>query len=367
MRLTYFGPLPPHPGGISQHGHNVAAAAVACGHHVQRLSWRRLYPQRLYPGSLTDPDADPGATTRYVADWHRPSTWSRVIRLAQQGDGLVMPWVTAFHAPTFDYVLRRKRGLPAIAIVHNALPHERHVGDVAIARRCLSRLDGAVVHAHTVGQQVAHLAPGLDIRVVPHPPNLQLETRQLPGPDPLRLLVFGYVRAYKGLELALDAVARISGRGVNVRLSVVGQFWEPIEWWQETVQERDLDDVVVLDDRYVPDSEVDHLFAAHHIVLAPYRSATQSGIVPLARAAGRPVVATDVGGITEGISQGQDGWTVPPGDAVAMADRVLEVAEDLQRYADASSRRAAKWEEVVTAIVELIHLPGSQTSRAPRG
>ena len=70
------------------------------------------------------------------------------------------------------------------------------------------------------------------------------------------------------------------------------------------------------------DAEVVALFASHHVVLAPYRSASQSGIVPLARSAGRLVVATKVGGLAEGFSEGIDGELAAPDDPSAFADAI---------------------------------------------
>jgi glycosyltransferase involved in cell wall biosynthesis len=354
MRITYLGPLPPHLGGIAQHGANVADALLATGNGVQRLSWRRPYPARLYPGDLVDPLAAPAPNVRYLLDWHDPGTWGRAGRAAARGDAVVLPWVTTVHGPATAVVLRATRELPRIAIVHNALPHERHPFDATISRMVLRRFDGAVVHATAVAEQLAELAPDLPVEVVAHPPNLPLRRSPLPNPrTPLRILVFGLVRAYKGVELALDAAALLRERGVDVELTVAGRFWEPLDHWRDEVTRRGLDHTVTLDDRYVPDHEVDELFARHHVLLAPYRAATQSGIVPLAQAAGRPVVATAVGGLAEAVRDGQSGRLAAPGDAEAIADALLEVAEDLDTYASGSAAAATSWEQVAEVITGL--------------
>jgi D-inositol-3-phosphate glycosyltransferase len=353
MRITYLGLLPPHLGGIAQHGANVADALLAAGNRVQRLSWRRPYPARFYPGDLVDPSSAPAPGVRYLLDWYDPGTWGRAGRTAARGDALVLPWVTTVHAPPTLAILRATRHLPRIGIVHNALPHERHPFDSAIARRVLGSFDGAVVHATSIAEQLVELAPSLPVQVVAHPPNLDLEPEPLPPASPLRVLVFGIVRAYKGVELALDAVSLLRDRGVALELTIAGRFWEPLEHWRREVARRDLEGLVTLDDRYIPDEEVGPLFAAHHLLLAPYRAATQSGIVPLAQAAGRPVVATAVGGLAEAVEDGVAGRIVPPDDPAALADGVEAVADHLGSFASHSAAAATTWAEVARAITGL--------------
>jgi D-inositol-3-phosphate glycosyltransferase len=353
MRITYLGPLPPHLGGISQHGANVADALLAAGNAVQRVSWRRPYPAWLYPGDLVDPASAPAPHVRYLLDWYKPGTWHRAGRLAAEGDAVVLPWVTTVHAPPTLAVLRATGHLPRIGIVHNALPHERHPFDAAIVRQVFRGLDGAVVHATSIAEQLVELAPELPVRVVAHPPNLELSAAPLPPTPPLRVLVFGIVRAYKGVELALDAVSILREKGVELELTIAGRFWEPLEHWRQEVVRRDLGGSVTLDDRYIPDAEVGPLFASHHLLLAPYRAATQSGIVPLAQAAGRPVVATDVGGLAEAVEDGVAGRVVAPGDPVALARGIEAVAEELATFARGSAAAATTWAEVALAVTDL--------------
>jgi glycosyltransferase involved in cell wall biosynthesis len=110
--------------------------------------------------------------------------------------------------------------------------------------------------------------------------------------------------------------------------------------------------VVELDLRYVPDEELTDLLARHHLVVLPYRSATQSGIVPLAHAAGRPVVATAVGGLVESVRDGVDGVLVPPDDAAALADGLERAAVDLAALAAGAAAVSTSWDDVATAVLQ---------------
>jgi glycosyltransferase involved in cell wall biosynthesis len=350
LRFTYIGPLPPHFGGIAQHGANLTEALVTLDHAVKRISWSSPYPKRLYPGELTDPTSNPAPYVSYPLAWHRPASWVAAGRAARAGDALVVPWVTTFHAPATGVILRAAGDVPSVALVHNALPHERHAFDASLTAAVLRRFDAAVVHASSVADVVHDLAPDLPVEVVPHPPNLPLTVAPLPPPHPLRVLIFGFVRAYKGVEFGLDAVAEIRHQGVDVELTIAGRFWEPLERWWAEVESRKLTEHVVLDNRYIPDEDVGSLFASHHLVLAPYRTATQSGIVPLAQAAGRPVVASSVGGLVEAVDDGVSGRLTDLNGA-ALAEAIIEVASDLERYAAGSAAAATCWTQVADVIV----------------
>ena len=103
--------------------------------------------------------------------------------------------------------------------------------------------------------------------------------------------------------------------------------------------------------RYAADDEVNDLLAKHHAALLPYRSATQSGIAPIALAAGRPVVATAVGGLRDVIRDGQNGTLAEPGDAASLAEAIERCAADLPTLAAGTTSSASTWDDVAAAVV----------------
>jgi glycosyltransferase involved in cell wall biosynthesis len=264
---------------------------------------------------------------------------------------LVFPWVTPVTAPAYRAMMAAASPTPAVAVVHNLKPHESRPGDAALTRWILGRLRGALLHATTDADTLAGWAPDLRVAVVPHPPNLEIECTPAPAAPPYKLLFFGHVRAYKGLDIALEAVRILVERGLPVELTIAGHFWESLDRWQERIESAGLHDVVDIRPGYVADAEVATLFGSHHVVLAPYRSASQSGIVPLARAAGRLVVATKVGGLAEGFTEGVDGELAPPDDPNAFADAIQRAVD---RVGDEpTSPAATSWQRVAESIVEL--------------
>jgi glycosyltransferase involved in cell wall biosynthesis len=171
-------------------------------------------------------------------------------------------------------------------------------------------------------------------------------------------LFFGFVRPYKGLEGLIDALPAVAARVPALQLVVAGEFWQPAGAFLSRAAALGVAGRLRLDDRYVPNEEVGDYFAAADVVVMPYRSATQSGVVTLAAEFGRPVVATRVGGLPEAVEHGVGGLLVPPGDVPALAEALAAVLSDaaLRERLSAGSRAGISrfdWSQLVAAVERL--------------
>jgi glycosyltransferase involved in cell wall biosynthesis len=324
------------------------------GHAVEVLSWRAQYPRLLFKGEQADVRGaeDPASGLSFPLRWWDPLSWRAAGRAAARADLLVFPWITAFQAYSLRVLLASRGDTPAVAIVHNALPHERQPFDRPLTRWILSKVDGVLVHSAGVARELATFARPRRTVEVGFPPILDLEATPPPSTPPLRLLFLGFVRPYKGLAVAVEALRLLRERGRDASLTVAGEFWEPVETWNERVAALGLSDHVDLRAGYVSDEEMGRLLADHHVFVAPYTSASQSGVVPLALAAGRPVVATRVGGLPEQVADGKSGVLVEPNDAAAFATAVERVADDLETFAAGAREASPVWGDVVRALFE---------------
>ena len=77
-------------------------------------------------------------------------------------------------------------------------------------------------------------------------------------------------------------------------------------------------------DSYTPDREVEKYFAAADLVVLPYISATQSGIVEIAYGFKKPVIVTDVGGLPDVVEDGRTGYVVQPKSPEAIAEAAIK-------------------------------------------
>ena len=322
------------------------------GHEVRVESWRSQYPRRLFPGHqppVDDRSDRPGV--RFGLRWWSPVSWWRAGRRSRRADLVMLTWATPFHGVAQWVFLRAARGVPAVVFVHNPEPHERMPFAGFLLGRVLRRCRGAVVHSEGAAGHLRAMTPTLPVRVVGHPLNLVVERSPLPPTPPLRLLFLGFVRSYKGVDLAVEAVAAVRETGHDVRLTVSGDFWQPVADLQALVAELGLQEVVELRPGYVADDALSELFAEHHALIAPYRSATASGVVPLALAAGRPVLVTPVGGLPESVRHGVDGLVADEVSVAALAAAMAQLADALPELAAAAQPPTDSWRQVAEALL----------------
>ena len=212
------------------------------------------------------------------------------------------------------------------------------------------RADGVVVHSRfdlAVLRQTYAL-DGVPAQIALHGPYDHHETtRRPPAERGRRLLFFGTIRPYKGLEDLIEAFGRLPG---DYHLTVVGETWQ--EWTQPVsmIAASPAADRITLVNRYVADAEVDRVFAGADVVVLPYRRSSASGPLHIAMSHGLPVVVTSVGGLVEAAEQYSGTVFVPAAAPVALAagiERAVGLAG--RRHADPSS-----WEHTVSAYSRLL-------------
>lgn len=369
MRLALVGPTHPYKGGIAQHTTQLAHRLAGAGHEVDLVSWRAQYPAFLYPGEQRvpqgAPDGEPFPATSYPLSWWRPDGWWRTGRSLRSYDAVVVVHVTPFQVPAYLCLLaaaRRQRASPprVVAVVHNVLPHEQRPGDRRLVTALLSRVEGVVVHSEEQASlaarhgahrtEVCELPPHLGSAVTTADPSLRGDTAR-------RLLFFGLIRPYKGLDVLLRSLATVP----DVFLVVAGEFWGGVEETREMVRTLGLSERVDLRPGYVPAHDVPGLFADVDALVLPYRSATSSGNIALAFEHRTPVVASAVGDLPRRVRHGVDGLLVLPADPGSLAEAIRRLYEPgvlkgLRSGVEAPDPDAS-WRSYVTAVTDIADRP----------
>ena len=330
MRVVLVGPTHPYKGGIAQHTTELAHRLAAAGHDVALWSWSAQYPARLYPGQQTiaTPELPVFPRTSYPLSWKRPDGWWRAGRRLRRlrADAVVVVWVTPVQAPAYlTLLVAAGRRVRRVVLCHNVLPHERRRVDEPLTRAVLRRADAVLVHSADERERAQRLT-GAPVEVAALPP---LALTAGPGADRdatvrRSLLFFGMVRRYKGLDVALRALA---AGPPDLRLVVAGEFWEDEQACRDLVDELGLAHRVAIRAGYVDTADVPGLFAAADALLLPYRAATSSAHAYIAHSHGIPVVASAVGTLREQVRDGVDGLLVPPDDPASLAAALTRLYE----------------------------------------
>ena len=216
----------------------------------------------------------------------------------------------------------RRIGVPYTVIVHEVAPraHRGPPLETLLQRRLIGGAQTLVALTQHVADRLAAqgLARGKTLLLGNHPPFVF-------GPKPppprahggkLRLLCFGRLAPYKGLDLLAEALRRLGTRP-DLVVRVVGRGTESAALRAL----RCLPDVTV-ENRWVPEEEIAALLAWADALVLAYREASQSGVAAAALAAGRWVIATRVGGLAEQLHANPLGLLCEPA-ADSIADAVL--------------------------------------------
>jgi glycosyltransferase involved in cell wall biosynthesis len=359
MKIAIVGPAHPYKGGSAQHTTELAHRLSAAGHRVSLQSWRSQYPPLLYPGQpmVDAPEVPLFPDTDRALAWYRPDGWWLTgRRLGRRFDAVVLTVFTSIQVPAYLTIATaaRAQGCRVVALCHNVLPHESRGFDKPLMRALLRHCDAVLVHSSEEAQVAAGLA-GTPVEVAALPLHLphvdRVGAATGPRPPRHRLLFFGIVRRYKGLDLLLRALA---GTTPEVSLTVAGEIWANRDELLRLISELHLGDRVRLSDGYVAAEDVPAFFADADALVLPYRSGTASQNTLIALQFGIPVIATRAGAIAAGISDGVNGILCMPGDVPDLTRAIVRlyepgVLEQLQRGVRAPDTEPA-WDQYVAAL-----------------
>lgn len=372
-RIVLIGPVYPYKGGIA-HYTSLLYRELRQRFRVRLLSYKMQYPKILYKKEQKDydndlfriPDAEFNINTANPVNWAATARYIRGLR----PELVVIEWWHPYFSPCYWTICKLLRGIKIMFICHNVFPHERFLLDRILTKIVLKQGDYFVVHSSQDERDLAGIRPSAVCYRTVHPTYNAFRVQNMTKEeargrlglltDMPVLLFFGFVRPYKGLKYLLRAMPGILKRIDNAKLLVVGDFAGDKETYTDIIKEEGISEKVEIHDGYIPDREVEKFFAACDVVVLPYESATQSGIAQIAYGFEKPVIATDVGGLSDVVVPGRTGRLVPPRDADALADAVIGFFEDgeasmfhseIQREAERYS-----WKRLVSVIVELAGL-----------
>ena len=336
QRVAILGTLPPLRG-LSSYCLELALSMAALT-EVEFISFKKLYPEAIYPGGALKEDhsfpsaGHPGLKTGRRLTWYNPLTW---LREGFRGRCALLhaQWWSLFLFPVYfvicsTFKLRRK---PVVFTVHNTLPHEK-----SFLYRKLSRLlfltgNHFVVHTSSNKTQMTadYGIPPEKVSVIPHgtldfhvKPHVDRKAlREEMGFDAGHkvILLFGAVRPYKGYKTALHAFATLIAKRPECRLIVAGKLWESWGPYRELIQRLKIKEFVTTFLEYIPAGEVYRFFSVADLVILPYHHFDgQSGVGSTAVSFRKPLIVSRVGGLPDLVCDPR--CVVPPQDPSALAD-----------------------------------------------
>lgn len=365
---------PAHPlrGGIASSTERLAQELQAFDYQVKIYSFSLQYPAIFFPGKtqFTDDSAPVDLEIKTLVNSVNPLNWLKVGRRLkkEKPDLIIVRFWMPFFGPSLGTILRiaKQNGhTQTLAIADNVIPHERRIGDQILTRYFLNALDSFITMSRSVGDDIrTFIQAEKPINYIAHPiydnygelvnRRAALEFLQLES-SPRYLLFFGFIRAYKGLDLLLKAMADPRIQSMNLKLIVAGEYYSNQEEYETLIAELGVDNQLVMFNRFIPHDEVRYYFGAADLVVQPYKTATQSGISQLAYHFEKPMVVTDVGGLSEIVEHGKVGYVVEV-NAEAIADAIIDFFEkdryQIMKKGVQENKKLFSWANMVRGIEE---------------
>ncbi len=335
MKILSIGPAHPLRGGIAKFNESFALSCMKEGHDVEIVSFKFLYPGFLFPGK-SQYSSDPAPKDLIIHSWLHsvnPFNWISAIRNIKklQPDIIVFHYWMPFFAPVMGFLARRlkkKTGAKIFAVAHNLIPHEKQAFSGILTSYFVNSLDGLVCLSTSVLNDLRSINNSLPALCLPHPiydtygekiSKEEAKTRLNLDTKTNYLLFFGLIRKYKGLDLMLEAFAKI--KMDNLVLIVAGEFYEPKAGYIELVEKLGISEKVIFTDSFVSDADVKYYFSAAEMVVQPYLTATQSGVTQIAYHFDCPMLVTNTGGLAEIVIDMKTGFVCEK-DPVEIAEKI---------------------------------------------
>jgi glycosyltransferase involved in cell wall biosynthesis len=374
--VVIIGPGYPLRGGLATFDQRLAREFISEGYDCMIYSFSLQYPGFMFPGTTqysTEPPPE-GLTILSRINSINPFNWWSVGRelRRKKPDIIVVRYWLPLMGPALGTILRhvrKNRHTRIVAITDNIIPHEKRPGDRPFTRYFLNACDAFVTMSEKVLADLRQFQPTRPARQVVHPlydnfgaPIPRDEARALLrekgvpiGNRDKVLLFFGFIRKYKGLDIALQAMADQRIRDLGIKLLVAGEFYEDAAPYHELIARLDISSSLLLRTDFIPDSEVRQYLCAADAVIQPYRSATQSGVTPLAYHFEKPMIVSNVGGLAALVPHEQVGLVAEP-EPTAMANAILRFFALGESYFIPALRREKtkySWNRLVATIKEL--------------
>lgn len=379
MKIILLGTSWPFRGGLATFNERLAKQFMAEGHDVEIWTFTLQYPSFLFPGKTqySNEPAPEGIAIRRELNSCNPFNWIRVGKAIKKAapDLLICCYWMSFFAPAYGLISRmaKKNGkTKCVALVHNMIPHEPNILDKLFAPYFIKSQDGFVALSESVVKDIEKVE-SLKFNVErpktfsPHPiydhygeRMTKKEACAALGLDDKNgyMLFFGLVRAYKGLDVLLDAFGLIKDQLPTVQLIIAGEFYEDEEKYRAQIAANGLKERVLLRNEFIPDADLRKYFGAADLIVQPYKTATQSGVTQVAFHFEKPMLVTNVGGLGEIVHDHKMGYACEP-TAEAIAADIVDYFQNKRQEAYTAYLQKEKtkyaWSNMARAFYQIIN------------
>lgn len=341
MKIILIGTAHPFRGGLASFNERLMSQFQQEGHEVMILNFTLQYPSFLFPGKTQFSDSPAPENLKIVRQVNaiNPFSWIKngFFLLSEKPDIILFKYWLPFMAPCFGVIAMIagfRKSIKRFAILDNIIPHEKRFLDTLLTSFFVWQIDGFLAMSQSVATDLKGFTQRKKCTLSPHPlfdnfgpPIDKTTARNYFGLNENHkvLLFFGFIRPYKGLDLLLEAMAKL--KMDDLKLIIAGEFYTDEKPYFEMVERLGIGEKLVWKNHFISNEEVGIYFCAADLVVQPYKHATQSGVTQIAYHFEKPMIVTNVGGLAEIVPDGISGYLVSP-EASDIANKIAYFFEN---------------------------------------
>ncbi len=369
-KLVIIGPAWPLRGGLSAFDEKLASTFSSMGIDSSIETFSLQYPNFLFPGKTQYSNLPAPINIKITSRINsiNPFNWIKIgiIIKRSKPDLIIVRYWIPFLGPCLGTICRiatSNKKTKVIALVDNMIPHEKRIGDTQFTKYFAGAVNGFLTMSEKVKSDVKKFTHKPTL-VSPHPifdhfgmAISKTAARSIIGIDANEkvILFFGFIRKYKGLDLLLEAMAKPSIKNLDIKLLIVGEFYEDASPYLNLIEELGIQNNVILNTEFVPDDQVKNFVCSADFIIQPYRNATQSGVTPLAYHFEKPMLVTNVGGLADTVPNGKVGLVVDPTvDSIANGiEHLYELGENHFKPYILEEKKKFSWNQMAENFLTL--------------
>ncbi len=344
-KIVLVSPAFPYRGGQALVEAHLFHALTQLGYDCHTLTFTLLYPKVFFPGSS---QYDQSGKTFYahseriyrIINSINPFTWIQAARRIKSlnPDITLFVWWMPFFGPAYTviaWLVKKWSKSKIVFLVENYISHENRWFDKISSKVTLDQADAYIGQSEFIRNSIQkiHKKPVYKTTLSVYDCyNLGAFTKETAKAlfkiqQPKTVLFFGLIRRYKGLDKLIEAMQYLED---DISLLAAGECYEDIAYYEDLIQKFDVGAKVRLVNQFIPNEEIEPYFKSADIVILPYNSASQSGILMMAYGFNKPVMVNNVGGLSELVVEGKTGFVMPNNDPKTIAQAIVKFYENDQ-------------------------------------
>ena len=371
LKIFIIGPAYPLRGGPAKFNENLCSELNKAGHNAQIISYSLQYPNFLFPGSTqfeTNGEAPKNIKIHTLINTINPFNWIKTANFIkkEKPDFILFRYWLPFFGPSLGTIARLvKSKTKVLALTDNIIPHEKRIGDEKFTKYFVKNCHGFIAMSKTVLNDISKFSDTKNKAYSPHPMyetygNIVTmeEARKklnLNANDKI-ILFFGLIRHYKGLDILLEAISHPEIKNLNIKLLVAGEFYENKQPYLDLIEKYQLQHQLILHDKFIPNEDVRYYFCASNLVAQTYRNATNSGVTMVGYFYEKPMLVTNVGGLSEIVPDQKCGYVVE-NSVTKISEKIIHYfTEDKEKEFTENVRQEKKkyqWSGFINTLLNL--------------